>query len=213
MPGAVEPPTAEQGPQSHQDRATAARCINDLVQKKPGVGLIAMKTAELQSSRNKSSWKWSSSEDGAAGAAQLQEKAQSTGRPGRGDQEPKDTVLDRAAEGAVAPTARGNLGSQAGPQPSAGSERLPAHPNTTALQPEQSHCHRPLHCWAGCPHGQGHRPAPHCGARERTAPCAILQHGAYERPRAEGRCPSSAITTHGGSHKTDLETMWSIVVL
>lgn len=69
-----------------------------------------MKTAELQSSRNKSSWKWSSSEDGAATAAQLQEKAQSRGEPEHGGQEPKDTVLGRAAEGAMAPMAQGNLG-------------------------------------------------------------------------------------------------------
>lgn len=69
-----------------------------------------MKTAELQSSRNKSSWKWSSSEDGAAGAAQLQEKAQSRGEPEHEGQEPKDTVLGRAAEGAMAPMAQGNLG-------------------------------------------------------------------------------------------------------
>lgn len=48
----------------------AAHCINDLMQKKPGAGLIARKTAELQSSRNKSGWKWSGSEDGAAGAVQ-----------------------------------------------------------------------------------------------------------------------------------------------
>lgn len=69
-----------------------------------------MKTAELQSSRNKSSWKWSSSEDGAAGAAQLQERAQSRGGQEHGGQEPKDTVLGRAAEGAMAPMAQGNLG-------------------------------------------------------------------------------------------------------
>lgn len=68
-----------------------------------------MKTAELQSSRNKSSWKWSSSKDGVAGAAQLQEKVQSREGPGHGGQEPKDTVLGRAAE--VAPMVQGNLGS------------------------------------------------------------------------------------------------------
>lgn len=87
-----------------------------------------MKTAELQSSRNKSSWKWSSKEDGAAGAAQLQEKAQSREGPGHGGQEPKDTVLGRPAEGA--PTPRGHLGSQACLQPSVGGERLPVtHPS------------------------------------------------------------------------------------
>lgn len=55
--------------QSCWDGAAAARCISNLMQKKPGVGLIARKTAELQSSRNKSDWKWSGSEDSAAGAA------------------------------------------------------------------------------------------------------------------------------------------------
>jgi len=70
LPRAAQPPTAVQRPWSSWDKAAAARCINDLEQKKPGVGLIARKTAELQSSRNKSGWKWSSSEDGAAGAEQ-----------------------------------------------------------------------------------------------------------------------------------------------
>lgn len=87
-----------------------------------------MKTAELQSSRNKSSWKWSSSEDGTARAAQLQEKAQSGEGSGHGGQEPKDTVLGKAAEGAH--MAQGNLGSQACPQPSVRREQLPAtHPS------------------------------------------------------------------------------------
>lgn len=71
LPRAAEPPAAAQSPQSCWDRAVAARCIYNLVQKKPGVGLTARKTAELQSSRNKSGWKWSGSKDGAAGVAQL----------------------------------------------------------------------------------------------------------------------------------------------
>lgn len=68
------------------------------------------------------------------------------------------------------------------------------HPIITALQPEQSYCYWSPHCWAGCPHGEGHRPAPHFGTRERTAPFTILLHGAYEYPGAEGWAPNSVVT-------------------
>lgn len=153
-----------------------------------------MKTAELQSSRNKSSWKWSSSEGGAAEAAQLQEKAQSREGPGHEVQEPKDTVLSRAAEGA--PMAWGHLGSQACPQPSVGGERLPVphpshHPSPAdgaVTLPLATALLGKLPTWAGSQTistlwGQGE-----------NCPLHHLQHGAYECPRAEEWCPSSVVT-------------------
>lgn len=172
-----------------------------------------MKTAELQSSRNKSSWKWSSSKDGAAGAAQLQEKAPSREGPGHGGQESKDTVLGTAAE--ETPTAWGNLAvPRLVPSPQWGERgSVPhTHPTTTALQPEQSHCHWPPHCWAGCPHGEGHRPAPLGPERELPPPPSFSMEpmsalGQRDRPLAVQSL------THGGSHKTDPVTIWSILVL
>lgn len=139
LPGAVEPPAAAQSPQSCWDRAAAARCINDLMQKKPGVGLIARKTAELQSSRNKSGWKWSGSEDGAAGAAQPERRSperKPRGEGGRGCAGPGSQRTRCWAEqlGGQRPLwHREAQAARPGSRPRAGGEGLPAtHPSPPA---------------------------------------------------------------------------------